>query len=81
MISLGSTTVSACTVCIFYDSLTLTEYTDIRQPQAHDSAAFLAWHRYFIHIYEEKLKEQCGYSGVLTYETLTLSQTVIEASY
>lgn len=38
--------------------------------QAHGSAAFLAWHRYFIHIYERKLKEQCGYTGVLTYETI-----------
>ncbi|CAF9916149.1 MAG: hypothetical protein ALECFALPRED_010534 [Alectoria fallacina] len=35
--------------------------------EAHESAAFLAWHRYFIHIYERKLKEQCGYTGVLTY--------------
>lgn len=33
----------------------------------HDTAAFLVWHRYFIHVYEVALKEQCGYTGVLTY--------------
>lgn len=35
--------------------------------EAHDTAAFLPWHRYFIHVYEEALREQCAYSGHLTY--------------
>ena len=35
--------------------------------EAHDTAAFLPWHRYFIHVYEEALREQCSYSGHLTY--------------
>lgn len=35
--------------------------------QAHDTAAFLPWHRYFIHVYEKALREQCAYSGHLTY--------------
>ena len=35
--------------------------------EAHDTAAFLPWHRYFIHVYEKTLREQCAYSGHLTY--------------
>ena len=35
--------------------------------QAHDTAAFLPWHRYFIHVYENALREECAYSGHLTY--------------
>ena len=47
--------------------------------QAHDSAAFIAWHRYFIHVYEQTLRHHCGYTGFLTYATvihpLRLSKT------
>jgi tyrosinase len=32
---------------------------------AHETAAFLTWHRYFIHLYEVTLKERCGYTGPL----------------
>jgi tyrosinase len=39
---------------------------------SHESALFLVWHRYFIHIYEKALKEQCNYSGHLTYWDWTL---------
>ena len=35
--------------------------------QAHDPAAFLAWHRYFIHIHETTLKHHCGYTGSVAY--------------
>ena len=35
--------------------------------QAHDAAPFLAWHRLFIHSYEQKLRQDCGYTGHLTY--------------
>jgi hypothetical protein len=35
------------------------------KPQAHHSAAFLAWHRSFIHAYERALREDCGYAGHL----------------
>ena len=34
---------------------------------AHESASFLAWHRYFIHVYEKTLQERCGYIGNLAY--------------
>lgn len=39
----------------------------IDSSQAHDTAAFLPWHRSFIQIYEKALREQCAYSGHLTY--------------
>lgn len=34
---------------------------------SHGTAAFLAWHRYFIHVYETALKERCDYTGSLAY--------------
>ncbi|GAB1737296.1 hypothetical protein NU219Hw_g1222t1 [Hortaea werneckii] len=33
----------------------------------HDTADFLAWHRTFIHFWEQDLKNLCGYTGVLPY--------------
>ncbi|KAM0327201.1 hypothetical protein ACHAQA_006334 [Verticillium albo-atrum] len=39
--------------------------------QIHFVAAFLPWHRYFLHLYEEALQE-CGYDGVATYWDWTL---------
>lgn len=32
---------------------------------SHKSAAFLPWHRYFILLYENTLREKCNYSGSL----------------
>ncbi|KAI2618482.1 putative tyrosinase [Hypoxylon sp. NC1633] len=34
---------------------------------SHEAAPFLPWHRYFIHIYEETLKQRCHYEGTLPY--------------
>ncbi|CAD6442792.1 2d33d938-1230-4a59-9b30-9b90f88d4d87 [Sclerotinia trifoliorum] len=34
---------------------------------SHNTPAFIAWHRYFLNIYERTLQEQCGYSGHLAY--------------
>ncbi|KAI0405660.1 putative tyrosinase [Xylaria palmicola] len=34
---------------------------------SHEAAPFLPWHRYFIHIYEETLKQRCQYEGTLPY--------------
>ncbi|KAI8624523.1 hypothetical protein F5Y19DRAFT_453990 [Xylariaceae sp. FL1651] len=34
---------------------------------AHEDASFLPWHRMFVHIYEQKLREQCGFQGQLPY--------------
>lgn len=33
----------------------------------HFTADFLAWHRYFIHSYEQDLKKHCGYTGAQPY--------------
>ncbi|TKA30059.1 hypothetical protein B0A50_02778 [Salinomyces thailandicus] len=33
----------------------------------HDTADFLAWHRTFIHFWEQDLKNLCGYTGNLPY--------------
>ncbi|KAL2067816.1 hypothetical protein VTL71DRAFT_15912 [Oculimacula yallundae] len=34
---------------------------------SHNTPAFMAWHRYFLDVYERTLKETCGYQGYLTY--------------
>ncbi|RJE23969.1 tyrosinase [Aspergillus sclerotialis] len=33
----------------------------------HYTGTFLAWHRYFIHQFEEALREECGYRGNIPY--------------
>ncbi|TGO36555.1 hypothetical protein BHYA_0121g00160 [Botrytis hyacinthi] len=33
---------------------------------AHNAAAFVAWHRYFLHSYERALREDYHYTGYLT---------------
>lgn len=36
-------------------------YTHVKDgAKSHYAGAFLAWHRYFIHIYEKALVEECG---------------------
>ncbi|KAI0530158.1 hypothetical protein GGR58DRAFT_518702 [Xylaria digitata] len=34
---------------------------------SHDYAAFLPWHRMLLHIYEQKLRQHCGFKGQLPY--------------
>lgn len=46
----------------------------------HNSAPFLPWHRYFLHIYESTLKEKCGYKGSLVYWDWTLDSAALEKS-
>ncbi|KAK8064467.1 Di-copper centre-containing [Apiospora phragmitis] len=36
-------------------------------PYIHNSANFLAWHRYYLFTYEKALKEECGYAGAHPY--------------
>ncbi|PQE17834.1 di-copper centre protein [Rutstroemia sp. NJR-2017a WRK4] len=36
-------------------------------PTAHAAASFLPWHRYFIHVYEDALRNDCGFRGALPY--------------
>ena len=33
----------------------------------HDTAGFLPWHRYFVHIYETALRNRCNYTGAMVY--------------
>lgn len=33
----------------------------------HYTATFLSWHRYYIHLFEEALRDECGYRGSLPY--------------
>nr|XP_036582174.1 uncharacterized protein CTRU02_07740 [Colletotrichum truncatum]KAF6790834.1 hypothetical protein CTRU02_07740 [Colletotrichum truncatum] len=40
--------------------------------QIHFVAQFLPWHRYFVHIYETALRDECGYTGPMTYWDWTL---------
>ncbi|KAF7864306.1 uncharacterized protein EAF02_010274 [Botrytis sinoallii] len=46
----------------------------------HETAGFLPWHRYFIHIYELALKGQCNYTGYLAYWDWELDWSDIETS-
>ncbi|KAI1335926.1 hypothetical protein F5Y15DRAFT_220817 [Xylariaceae sp. FL0016] len=34
---------------------------------SHYAAAFLPWHRLFVHVFEETLQEKCGYEGAVPY--------------
>ncbi|CAG8953429.1 hypothetical protein HYFRA_00010178 [Hymenoscyphus fraxineus] len=36
-------------------------------PFVHLSGTFLPWHRYYIHIYSEGLRDQCNYTGPIPY--------------
>ncbi|KIW79722.1 hypothetical protein Z517_06336 [Fonsecaea pedrosoi CBS 271.37] len=38
-----------------------------RTREVHLSGFFLTWHRYFLHLFEEDLKHQCGYVGAFPY--------------
>ena len=46
----------------------------------HNSAPFLPWHRYFLHIYEATLRDRCNYSGGLMYWDWTLDSDALERS-
>lgn len=43
---------------------------------AHHTPAFLSWHRYFLHIYERALREECGYSGHLAYDPFSFQASL-----
>ncbi|KAI9703544.1 MAG: hypothetical protein M1820_005848 [Bogoriella megaspora] len=47
---------------------------------SHGAAAFLSWHRAFLHIFERTLKEQCNYSGAMVYWDWTLDWANLTAS-
>ena len=41
-------------------------HTNLTQ-QVHISAYFLTWHRYYLHLFEQDLKDSCGYTGAFPY--------------
>jgi tyrosinase len=45
----------------------------------HSVAMFLPWHRYFVHLYEESLRE-CGYKGPMSYWDWTLDVADVSGS-
>lgn len=47
---------------------------------AHNTPAFVAWHRYFLHIYEGTLQKQCNYEGHLVYWDWSLDAENLTAS-
>ncbi|SMQ51023.1 unnamed protein product [Zymoseptoria tritici ST99CH_3D7] len=47
---------------------------------SHYAAAFLAWHRLFIHHYEQTLKSACGFKGQLPYWDWTLDWDDLSSS-
>ncbi|CVK94751.1 related to monophenol monooxygenase (tyrosinase) [Fusarium mangiferae] len=40
--------------------------------QIHFVAQFLPWHRYFVHLYETSLRDECGYRGSMPYWDWTI---------
>ncbi|OHW94339.1 monooxygenase [Colletotrichum incanum] len=40
--------------------------------EIHFVAQFLPWHRYFVHVYETALRDECNYGGPMTYWDWTL---------
>lgn len=48
--------------------------------KTHHSASFLPWHRYLLHVYEQTLRSQCGYTGGLVYWDWTLDSEALERS-
>ena len=46
----------------------------------HGAAAFLPWHRYFLHVYETTLRERCGYQDGLVYWDWTLDWEALETA-
>ena len=47
---------------------------------SHGAAAFLSWHRAFLHIFEQALEEECQYAGNLVYWDWTLDWTNLTAA-
>ncbi|KAL5343831.1 hypothetical protein BJX70DRAFT_393253 [Aspergillus crustosus] len=52
----------------------------MRNPEAHNAAPFLPWHRLFVHIYEALLQEYCDYNGPMPYWDWTLDSQNLLAS-
>lgn len=40
---------------------------ELTEVTVHNSAMFLPYHRYFIHLYHKALRENCRYHGTIPY--------------
>ena len=49
-----------------------------RTSQVHISGYFTTWHRYFVHLYEEDLRNLCGYQGSFPYWDFAKSSSSID---
>ncbi|KAI0060028.1 Di-copper centre-containing protein [Artomyces pyxidatus] len=61
-----------------YDDFAYTH--DALDETAHENAYFLPWHRWFVHLFEESLRQKCGYSGPIPYWDWTLDADDLFAS-
>ena len=48
--------------------------------RTHNSASFLPWHRYFLHLFESRLRTDCGYDGGIPYWDWTLDAEDLASS-
>ena len=48
-----------------YDDFTATHL--LQTPYIHFNGLFLAFHRYYLHLFEQALRDECGYSGPTPY--------------
>lgn len=49
-------------------------------PVIHADGIFLSWHRYYLYVYEQALKNECGYTGVSPYWEWGLDATNLQGS-
>ncbi|KAI0060046.1 Di-copper centre-containing protein [Artomyces pyxidatus] len=61
-----------------YDDFAYTH--DALEDTAHENAYFLPWHRWFLHLFEDSLRQKCGYSGPIPYWDWTLDAEDLLAS-
>ena len=52
--------------------LSMPSKTESTLLQIHWTGLFLPWHRWYVHIFEESLKNKCGYTGVSPYWNWTI---------
>lgn len=60
---LSATTSRFSDLQALHRGMTNTAYADI----IHHVGQFLPWHRYYMHIYETLLRDECGYTGSIPY--------------
>jgi tyrosinase len=51
-----------------------------RTGQVHLSGFFLTWHRYFLHLFEQDLRETCGYEGRFPYWDFAATASNLQGS-